>query len=131
MKILLPDCPLIKNAKAFFKAKSVVYIELFEAPVEVAPSGLKLITIYATPGTLYRYFKKGYLLPVNNETGYQPLILWHKPLQEIIDSQRVFDFSAWDPQKDKIAITEDEIILRFMPRITLSEISKRNEPGKN
>jgi hypothetical protein len=129
MNIHLLDCPPIEDVKAFFKAKSVVYINLFEAPVKVSPTKLKLIKIYETPGKMYRYFKKGYLAPADEETGFQPLILWTKPLQEILNSQRVFDFSAWDPQKDKILLTRHEF-LNFLPSV-ISEENKIDPHCKN
>lgn len=114
MKIPLTDCPPITDTKSFFKAKTVVYIDVLPAPVEVAASGFKLIEIYGTPGKLYRYFKKGYLIPQEEGTEYMPLILWEKPLQEILCSFRVFDFSEWNLKKDKIFLTEQQMRILYI-----------------
>ncbi|MGN6341029.1 MAG: hypothetical protein ACTHML_08710 [Ginsengibacter sp.] len=110
MNIPLTYCPRITNTQDFFKAEMVVYINLYKAPEEVSPTGLKLIKIYGTPGEMYHHFTKGYMTPVFEETEYQLLILWNQPLQEILNSDRVFDFSAWDRQKDKIILTRHEFL---------------------
>jgi len=109
MKIPLIYCPPITKVEDFFKVKLVVYINLYKAPEEVSPTGLKLIKIYGTPGEMYRHFKKGYMTPVFEETGYQLLILWNQPLQAILDSFRVFDFSEFDREKDGIVLTKRQI----------------------
>ena len=130
MKIPLKNCPPIRDSKAFFKAKSLVYVDLFEAPLAVSLKRLKIIKIYDTPGNLYRYFKKGYLMPVDEKTNIQPLIIWILPLQGILDCGKVFDFSAWDPQEDKVVLTE-QLLQDFMQRINITERKELYRPSEN
>ncbi|MGN6296307.1 MAG: hypothetical protein ACTHM7_05960 [Ginsengibacter sp.] len=119
MKVPLSSLPVISKPKAFFKSKMAAYVAFFEAPQEIAPSRLVLLKIYAMPGRMYRYFKEGYLMPTDEETGIQPLVLWNMPLQAILDENKVFDFTGYDPQTDDIGITEDEMIEYLSPRIIL------------